>query len=67
MNGRTCASPRWGPLPAPVRSAYWVEVMDKDVNRIEDEAKEAALRAELAKFRESVFGGAPAAPNWMSL
>lgn len=44
--------------------AYWVEVMDKDVNRIEDEAKKAALEAELARFREHVFGAAPVTTNF---
>lgn len=46
--------------------AYWVEQMDKDVNKIQDEAKAAALEAELARFREHVFGAAPKSTNFFS-
>lgn len=37
--------------------AYWVDVMDKDVQRVEAEHREAALVAELERFMEQ-FGGA---------
>jgi len=46
--------------------AYWVETMDKDVNKIEDEHKAAALEAELARFREHVFGARPVPKNFMT-
>lgn len=45
--------------------AYWVEQMDKDVFKIEDEAKAAALDAALTKFKEHVFGAKPKKNNWM--
>ena len=36
--------------------AYWVEVMDKDVQRVEEEHREAARTIELEKFMEAAGG-----------
>lgn len=45
--------------------AYWVEQMDKDVQKIEADHKAAALDAELAKFHTQVFGMAPPQTSWI--
>lgn len=45
--------------------AYWVETMDKDVQKAQDEHKAAALDAELARFAGQVFGHQVSAMNWM--
>ena len=37
--------------------AYWVEVMDKDQSRIEEDSRDAAVTAELEKFVSSFAGG----------
>jgi hypothetical protein len=44
--------------------AYWVEMMDKDVNMIEDEWRTQKLDEELAKFMEHVTGQKAGNPNW---
>lgn len=46
--------------------AYWVEQMDKDVQKVLDDHKEALINAELEKFMGQVFGHTPQSPNWMT-
>lgn len=41
--------------------AYWVEVMDKDVTRSEDERREELRRLEIERFIESAGGSVPGA------
>jgi hypothetical protein len=45
--------------------AYWVEAMEKDVSKVEDEHRAEALQRELESFMEGVFGHAPAPPSWI--
>jgi hypothetical protein len=47
--------------------AYWVETMDKDVQKAQDEHRAAALDKELAKFATQVFGYTPPSSNWMNI
>ena len=47
--------------------AYWVEVMDRDVQKVEDEHREALLMKELAIFHEAAGIASPLENNWMHL
>ena len=47
--------------------AYWVEQMDKDVQKSIEEHKANLLDIELAKFAEQVLGGSQTSTNWMSV
>ena len=46
--------------------AYWVEVMDRDTTRAQEEHKEALRQAEIEKFIESFLGGEGARPSMLS-
>jgi hypothetical protein len=46
--------------------AYWVETMDKDVQKVEEERRQSLLDQELAVFMESITGVAASPLNWMS-
>ena len=45
--------------------AYWVETMDKDVQKAQEDHRAAALEKELAKFATQVFGYTPSSSNWI--
>ena len=45
---------------------YWVDLMDRDVRKAEEEHKQALLEQELAKFHQHVFGGGSYdSSNWI--
>ena len=45
---------------------YWVDQMDKDVRKAEEEHRQALLQQELDKFMHQVVGGNPYAnSNWI--
>ncbi len=46
--------------------AYWVEQMSVDQDKTEENARQVALEAELARFADHVFGHQPKALNWMN-
>ncbi|WP_162726423.1 hypothetical protein [Achromobacter insolitus] len=44
--------------------AYWVEQMDKDTQKVQDEHREQMMAEELSKFATQVFGYSPPSDNW---
>jgi hypothetical protein len=47
--------------------AYWVEQMDADVKKAEEEHKQSLLEQELSTFHEHVIGYTPVSNNWNAL
>ena len=45
--------------------AYWVEQMDADVNKAQQEHRGLLQDQELEKFMEQVIGAKNEAPSWM--
>jgi hypothetical protein len=45
--------------------AYWVEQMDKDVQKVENERRTELMDKELARFAEHVLGMPSKEPSWM--